>query len=74
MSGHRHLSGETGVSLSEELMQPVDLGGHRVHDGLAVGGAVVEEQVQQGVVGEVPQSADAGEGDLLDVPDTERET
>lgn len=56
------------MSLFKESVQPVDLGGDCVHDGLAVGGTVVEKQVQQSVVGEMSQSADAGQSDPLDVP------
>lgn len=58
---------ETRVSLFKEGMQSVDLWGHRVHYGLAVGGAVIEKQVQQSVVGEMSQPADTGKSDPLDV-------
>lgn len=51
---------EFWVSLFKEGVQPVDLWGHRVHYGLAVGGAVIEKQVQQSVIGEMSQSADTG--------------
>lgn len=56
------------MSLLEEGMQPVDLRGYRVHYRLAVGGAVIEKQVQQCVIGEMSQPADAGQSDSLDVP------
>lgn len=59
---------EERVPLQEQLVQAVHLGRHRVHDGLAIGGAVVEENVQDGVVDEVTQAVDAGQGDPLQVP------
>lgn len=73
VAGHRHGPGEPRVSLLEEVVETVDLGGHRVHDGLAVRGAVVEEEVQQGVVGEVAQPTDTGQSDPLNVPERGRE-
>lgn len=63
--GHPAL--EVRVPLQEEPVQAVHLRGHRVHDGLAVGGAVVEEHVQDGVVDEVTQAVDAGQRDPLQV-------
>lgn len=51
---------EVWVSLFKEGVELVDLWGHCVHYGLAVGGAVIEKQVQQSVVGEMSQPADAG--------------
>lgn len=58
---------EEGVPLQEELVQTVHFRGHRVHDGLAVGGAVIKENVQDGVVDEVTQAVDAGQSDSLQV-------
>jgi len=58
---------EVRVPLHEELVETVHLGGHRVHDGLAIGGAVVEEDVQDGVVDEVAQAVDARQSDSLQV-------
>lgn len=60
MAHHWNSPIEVGVSLFEEGVERVDLWGHGVHDGLAVGGAVIEKQVQQSVVGEMPQPTDAG--------------
>lgn len=51
---------EVRVPLPKEGVEHVDLWGHRVHYGLAVGGTVIEKQVQQSVVGEMSQPADAG--------------
>lgn len=62
-----HPAPEVRVPLQEEAVQAVHLRGHRVHDGLAVGGAVVEEHVQDGVVDEVTQAVDAGQRDPLQV-------
>lgn len=59
---------EERVPLQEELVEAVHFGCHRVHDGLAIGGAVVEENVQDGVVDEVTQAIDAGQRDSLQVP------
>lgn len=56
-----------GVPLQEELVQAVHLRGHRVNDGLAIGGAVVEENIQDGVVDEVTQAVDARQSDSLQV-------
>ena len=42
VAGHRHLAPVVGVPGPEQRVQPVDLQGHGVHDGLAVRGAVVE--------------------------------
>ena len=44
----------------EEGVQPVDLWGDCVHYGLAVDWAVIEKQVEESVVGEMSQFADAG--------------
>lgn len=68
MSGHRDAPSEVGVPLLEQGAEAVHLHGDGVHDGLAVGGAVVEEHVQQRLVGEVPEPARAGQGDLLNPP------
>lgn len=51
---------ELWVSLFKKGVKPIDLWGHCVHYGLAVGGTVIEKQVQQSVVGEMSQPADAG--------------
>lgn len=59
---------EFWVSLFEEGVQPIDLCRHCVHDGLAVGGAVIEKQVEQSVIGEMSQPANTGKGDPLNVP------
>lgn len=59
---------EVGVPLQEELVEAVHFRRHRVHDGLAIGGAVVEENVQDGVVDEVTQAIDAWQSDSLQVP------
>lgn len=59
---------ELWVSLFEESVQPVDLWGDSVHYGLAIGGAVIEKQVQQCVIGEVSEPADAWQSDSLNVP------
>lgn len=56
------------VPLQEEQVEAVHFRGHRVQDGLAIGGAVVEESIQDGVVDEVTQAADAGQSDSLQVP------
>ena len=69
---HRHGGAEVGVPLPEERVQPVDLRGHGVHDGLAVGGAVVEQHVQQRLVGEVTEATRARQRDLLDSPGREK--
>lgn len=45
----------------------VDLWGYCVHNGLTVGGTVVEEQVQHCVIGELAQAPDAGQSDPLDI-------
>lgn len=60
MAHYRNCPVELWVSLFKEGVQPVDLWGHGVHYGLAVGGAVIEKQVQQSVIGEMSQPADAG--------------
>lgn len=73
VSSQRHGPGEVRVSAEEQGVQPVDLRHHAVHDVLAVGGAAVVEEVQQGVSGKVPQAGQAGQGDPLDVPGGERE-
>lgn len=49
-------------------MESVEFCYHGVQYGLAVGGAVIEEEIQQGVVGEMPESTDAGKSDPLDGP------
>lgn len=58
---------EERVPLQEELVQAVHFGRHRVHDGLAIGGAVVKENVQDGVVDEVTKAVDARQSDSLQV-------
>lgn len=68
MTHYWNCPAEFWVSLFKEGMQPVDLWGHCVHYGLAVGGAVIEKQVQKSVIGEVSEPADAGKSDPLDVP------
>lgn len=59
---------ELWVSLFKQSVQPIDLWCYCVHYGLAIGGAVVEKQVQQCVIGEMSQPADAWQSDSLDVP------
>lgn len=59
---------ELWVPLFEESVQPVDLWSHSVHYGLTIGGAVIEKQVQQCVIGEVSEPADARQSDSLNVP------
>lgn len=72
MPSHRDSASEVGVSAHEERVESVHLHAHFIHDGLAVGGAVVEQDVQQRFVGEVPQATDARQSDFLYVPgDTE---
>lgn len=68
MTHNRNCPVEFWVSLFEEGVQPVDLWGHCVYYGLAIGGAVIEKQVEQSVVGKMSQSADTGQSDPLDVP------
>lgn len=68
MSHNWNCPSELWVSLFKESMQSVDLWGNSVHYGLAVGGAVIEKQIQQSVVGEMSQPADAWQSDPLDVP------
>lgn len=53
-------------------MKPVNLEGNCVHDGLTVGGAVVEKYVEQRLVGKVTQASSAGQGDFLYPPDQEK--
>lgn len=68
MPSHRDPASEVRVPLHEDGVETVHLLSHRVHDGLTVGGAVVEEDVQQRLVGEVPETAGARQRDLLDPP------
>lgn len=56
------------VPLQEEEVEAVHFRGHRVQDGLAISGAVVEESIQDGVVDEVTQAADARQSDSLQIP------
>lgn len=63
-----HCPDKLWVSLFKEGVQTIDLWGHRVHYGLAIGRAVVEEQVEQSIVGEMSEPANAGQSDSLDVP------
>ena len=72
VAGDRHLASVVGVPGPEQRVEPVDLQGHRVHDGLAVGGAVVEQHVQQRLVGEVTEATRARQRDLLDSPGREK--
>lgn len=72
MAANRHGALVVGVSLHEKGVKPVNLQGNRVHDGLAVGGTVVEKHVQQRLVGKVTQASSAGQGDLLDPPEQEK--
>lgn len=68
MAGHRDSPSEVGVAAHEERVEAVHLHAHFVHDGLAVGGAVVEQDVEQRLVGEVPQATNARQSDFLNVP------
>ena len=61
MPGKRHSSGEARVSGQEQLVQGVQLVADGFHDGLAVDGRGVEQDVQQRFVGELPQPRYAGE-------------
>lgn len=54
---------ELGIALVEERVEPVHLVADGLHDGLAVDRARVEENVEERVVGEVPQLRDALERD-----------
>lgn len=58
---------EVGIPLQEEQVEAVHFGRDGVHDGLTVGGAVVEKDVQDRVVDEVPQAVDARQGDSFQV-------
>lgn len=69
MAGHRDPSSEVRVPLHEEGVESVHLLSHRVHDGLTVGGTVVEEDVQQRLVCKVTQTSGAGQRDLLYPPE-----
>lgn len=69
MAANRHRALVVGVSLHEKGVQPVNLQGNCVHDGLTVGGTVVEEHVEQRLVGKVTQASSAGQGDLLYPPE-----
>lgn len=70
MAHKGHLPLEGWVATLEETVKSVDLCNHGVQDSLAVGGAVVEEEVEQSVVGEMPESADTGKSDTLNGPVT----
>ena len=56
---HRGLTFEAGVPVEEELEEAVDLLPHSVGNLLCIRGAGVEQYVQQRVIGEVTQLADA---------------
>lgn len=61
------MSCEVWMPLKEEVVETVDLRGHCIHNSLAVCSAIVEEQVQHGVVAELTQTANARQSDSLNV-------
>lgn len=74
MTSNGYTPFEIRVPLQKKCVDAVHFRGHGVHDRLAVGGAVVEENVQDRVVGEVPQPVDAGQGYPLQIPEGEEAT
>lgn len=68
MPSHRDSPFEVGVAAHEKRVQAVHFHAHFIHDGLAVGGAVVEQDVEQRFIGEVPQATNARQSDFLYVP------
>lgn len=72
MAANWHSALVVGVSLHEKGVEPVNLKGNCVHDGLTVGGTVVEKHVEQRLVGKVTQASSAGQGDFLYPPDQDR--
>lgn len=72
MAANWHGTLVVGVSLHEKGVKPVNLEGNCVHDGLTVGGTVVEKHVEQRLVGKVTQASSAGQGDFLYPPDREK--
>lgn len=74
VSAHRDASSVVWVPRHEQSIKFVNLLGDGVHDGLTVGGTIVEEDVQQSLIGKVTQTSSAGQGDLLYPPANERKT
>lgn len=72
MAANWHSALVVGVSLHKKGVKPVNLEGNCVHDGLTVGGAVVEKHVKQRLVGKVTQASSAGQGDFLYPPAQEK--
>ena len=53
MSNQWHSPNELWVALDKEAMEAIDLRGNGVCNGLAVGGAVVKEEVQHCAIAEL---------------------
>lgn len=68
MSSHRHSSFEVRVATHEKRVQSIHLHPHFFHNGLAVGGAVVEQNVKERFIGEVAQASNARQSDFFYVP------
>ena len=58
---------EVRVPSHEECIQTVYLQSHFLHNHLTVGGAVVEEDIQNCVVGKVPEAVNARQGYSLQI-------
>lgn len=65
MTAYVHPSVKARVSLFEQRVQSVHLTPDRVHDGLTVYWTSVEQYVEQGVVGKMPQLRDTLQRDGL---------
>lgn len=68
MSSHRDSSFEVWVATHEKRVQSIHLHPHFFHNGLAVGGAVVEQNVKECFIGEVAQASNARQSDFFYVP------
>jgi hypothetical protein len=67
MTSNRYTAFEIRVPLQKKCVYSVHFRSYCVHNSLTVGGAVVEEDIQNSVVGEVSEAVDAGQGYPLQI-------
>lgn len=73
MSSHRDSPFEVWVATHEKCVQTVHFHPYFIHNRLTVGGAVVKQDVEECLIGEVAQPPNARQSDFLNVPGSNTE-
>lgn len=67
MTSNGYTPFEIRVPLQKKCVYSVHFRSNCVHNSLTVGGAIVEEDIQNCVIGEVPEAVNAGQGYSLQI-------